>query len=151
MKVLQRIRDMIEDLNRWQSIPTDYELILEERLFLICKLPDRLKREKTPRPKSEYNSYARQKKARDIYLEVLANSPLNFLPFILVVSLRSCLNWKTGEVGKTLEGCKGIYLTREIQACFENISRKREFAESAVYQRIIHSLFLSGMLIDLLL
>lgn len=141
---------MIEDLNRWQSIPTDYESILEERLFLVCKLPDRLKREKTPRPKTEYNSHARQKKARDIYLEVLAKSPLTFLPFLLVVSPRSCLNWKTGEVGTVLEGCKGKQLNREFQASFDDISRRKGFTQSVIYQRIKRLLFPSGLLINLL-
>lgn len=77
-KILQRIHDVIEDLNRWQFIPANFEAILEERLFLVCKLPDRLKREKTPRSRSEYNSHARRKRAREIYLEVPAVSPLNF-------------------------------------------------------------------------
>lgn len=150
MKILQRIHDIAEDLNRCQSIPTNYELILEERLFLLCKPPERLKREKTPRPKSEYNSHARQKRARDIYLEVLANSPLTFLPFLLAVSPRTCLNWKAGEVGKTLDGCRGIQLNREIQASFENISKKGAFTQSDVYQRIKRILFPSGLLTDIL-
>lgn len=151
MKILQLIHDISEDLNRRQSIPAKYELILEERLFLVCKLPNRLKREKTPRPKREYNSHARQKKARDIYLEVLANSPPCFLPFLLSVSPRSCLKWKSGEVGKALESCKGIQPNREIQASFENISRKKDFTQSVIYQRIKSLLFPSGLLINLLL
>lgn len=143
-KILQRIHDVIEDLNRWQFIPANFEVILEERLFLVCKLPDRLKREKTPRSKSEYNSHARQKKAREIYLEVLAKSPLNFLPFLLVVSPRSCLNWKVGEVGATLEDCKGSRLSREFEASFEFIASKKAFTQSVIYQKIKRLLFSSG-------
>lgn len=150
MKILRRVNDMIEDLNRWQSIPTDYESILEERLSLVCKLPDRLKREKTPRPKTEYNSHARQRKARYIYLEVLAEFPLIFLPFILVVSPRSCLNWKAGEVGTALEGCKGKQLNREFQASFDDIAGRKGFTQSVIYQKIKRLLFPSGLLINVL-
>ncbi|KAL6229328.1 hypothetical protein BDW75DRAFT_235294 [Aspergillus navahoensis] len=116
MKIIQRVNAMIEDLNRWQSIPTVYESILEERLFLVCKPPDRLKREKTRRSRSEYNSHARENMARNIYLEVLAKFPLTFLPFLLVISPGSCRNWKTGQVESALEGCRGKQLDREFQA-----------------------------------
>jgi hypothetical protein len=34
MKALHRIQYMIQHLNRWQSIPSDYESLLEERLVL---------------------------------------------------------------------------------------------------------------------
>lgn len=54
---------------------------INEHLFLICQLPDRLQHGKTLRPKGEYNSHARQKRAREIYLEVLAKSPLELLAF----------------------------------------------------------------------
>lgn len=47
MKALQPVQDMIECLNRWQSISSDYKSILEERLVLVCKLPERLGRKET--------------------------------------------------------------------------------------------------------
>ncbi|KAE8154145.1 hypothetical protein BDV25DRAFT_148322 [Aspergillus avenaceus] len=42
IKILQRIQDMIESFNGRQSIPSDYESILEEHLVLVCKPPERL-------------------------------------------------------------------------------------------------------------
>lgn len=140
-RISQRINAVIEDLDRWQSIPANYESILEERLFLVCKPPDCLKREKTPRSKTEYNSHARQKRARDVYLEVLTKFPLTFLPFLLVVSPRSCSNWKTGEIERTLKSCIPLQLNRRHEDCFKNIAKSKNITESAIYQKIKHLLF----------
>lgn len=140
-RISQRINAVIEDLNRWQSIPANYESILEERLFLVCKPPDRLKREKTRRPKIAYNLHARQKRARDVYLEVLTKFPLTFLPFLLVVSPGTCSHWKAGEVERNLKSCIPLQLNRRHEDCFENIAKSKKVTESVIYQKIKHLLF----------
>jgi hypothetical protein len=143
-KILQRIQEMVEQLNRLQSIPGDYESTLEERLVLVCNPPKRLERMKIPRRKGEYSSHDRLKRARKIYLEVLENFPHVFVPFILVVPPNACRTWKASEVQQHLKGCNGIRLSYETRANFDGIAKKRDIGQTAAYKRLRSLLFPAG-------
>jgi hypothetical protein len=145
MKILQRFHDIIEVLDQQQSIPSDYEPIFEERLILICSTPGRLPRKETPRPKSEYKAHDQLKRARKIYLEVLERFPRLFVPFILVVSPRSCQTWKASAMWKDLKGCMGIPLGDKIYQHMECVARNRDISQTAVYKRMKLLLFPPGM------
>lgn len=69
----------------------------------------------------------------------LQNLHLNFLLFLLVVSPRSLT-----EVGAISGACKGIRLSRELQASVERIASKQALAQSIIYQRIKRLLLSSG-------
>lgn len=143
-KTLQSIQDMVEQLNRRQSMLGDYESTLEERLVLVCNPPKRLQRMKIPRRKSEYSSHDRLKRARKIYLEVLENFPLIFVPFILVVPPNACRTWKASEVQRHLKDCEGIHLSYETRANFDGIAKKRNIDQTAAYIRLRSLLFPTG-------
>ncbi|KAH2362714.1 hypothetical protein KXV98_004797, partial [Aspergillus fumigatus] len=132
---------MVKQLNRRQSMLGDYESTLEERLVLVCNPPKRLQRMKIPRRKSEYSSHDRLKRARKIYLEVLENFPLIFVPFILVVPPNACRTWKASEVQRHLKDCEGIHLSYETRANFDGIAKKRNIDQTAAYIRLRSLLF----------
>jgi hypothetical protein len=140
-RILHRIETMIGLLNRRQSIPSEYESILEERLVLICKPPQRLNRKKEPRPKSEYRSHERLERARGIYMEVLESAPLIFVPFILVVSPNACRMWNASDIQELLRVRDAVRLGDGTRANLEEIARKRDINQTAVYKRLRGLLF----------
>ncbi|KAL2784140.1 hypothetical protein BJX66DRAFT_317156 [Aspergillus keveii] len=142
-KILPRIDNMVDRLNHIQSIPSEYELILEDRLVLVCKPPQRLNRKKEPRSKSEYSAHARLKRARETYMEVLESAPSIFVPFILVVSPNACRTWKASEIRERLSVRDAVRLGDETRAKIEEIARKRDINQTAVYRRLRALLFVS--------
>ncbi|RAH84385.1 hypothetical protein BO86DRAFT_416919 [Aspergillus japonicus CBS 114.51] len=124
MNMIERINELFEQLSRVKSVPNDYVSLVEERLTLICRPPDRLRRMETARPKREYNLHDRLKRARRIYLEVLEVFPSIFLPFIMTVSPNSCRSWKTSDVRKNLQSCKSAALSGEVLNDLENIAKR---------------------------
>ncbi|PYH75398.1 hypothetical protein BO82DRAFT_388035 [Aspergillus uvarum CBS 121591] len=124
MNMIERIHEMFEQLSRVKSVPNDYVSLVEERLTLICRPPDRLKRMERARPKKEYNLHDRLKRARRIYLEVLEVFPGIFLPFIMAVSPNSCRSWKTSDVRKNLQSCKSAALSGERVGVYQTTTFK---------------------------
>ncbi|KAL4766959.1 hypothetical protein BDW60DRAFT_201170 [Aspergillus nidulans var. acristatus] len=138
----RRMSNIQQELNRRQTIPTDYHDTLEKRLAITFKPPpSRLERRKTRRDKKEYKLKYNTRKAQKVYVEILEDYPHIFVPFILSVSPDACQRLDLEEFRKSLDITGKVDLGDDAQAILDSIAKKIGFDQSRLYQRLRKSLF----------
>lgn len=134
---LHRVFEILADINKHQTIPAVHRDILEERLVIACK-PVVRQRRMEGRPRRDIRSHFRQKKAHQVYLNVLDKDPGAFLPFLLGISPKVC---ETFDISSFNVQKSSIHLGDDAKLLLEDIAKRREINQSPHYKRLIELLF----------
>ena len=137
-----------EDLERRQAIPSKYREDLEARLFITCNpagYDPPHKRNKTKRPSWLVRSQFKQRKAQQVYREVLQDAPHAFLPFILSASPKFCESFDPYEFCKDKKGQRNFYFGDDVKTLLQDIAVKQEISQTPLYLNMMGMFFPAGM------
>jgi hypothetical protein len=139
-----RINKVLKDIGRRQTIPSNYRATLEKRLVIACKPLTRQPRGKVRRSRSDILSHHKQKKANNVYLEVLDEDPHLFLPFILAISPSACGTFDASELCQRLKQEHPIQLRNDAKIVLDDIANENGIIGSPHYKKLIQDLFREG-------
>ncbi|ORX99354.1 hypothetical protein BCR34DRAFT_495444, partial [Clohesyomyces aquaticus] len=110
---------------------------LKKQLVIACKPLTRQPRRKVRRSQSDILSHYKQKKANNVYLEVLNKDPHLFLPFILAISPSACRTFNASKLCQRLKQEHPIQLQNNAKIVLNNIANKNSIIRSPYYKKLI--------------
>lgn len=138
------IDKVLRDLRRCRTIPLSYRTALEERLVILCKPLNRQPRRKVPRAIRDNRLHHNQKKAQNVYLQILEEAPGVFLPFLIAISPRACEELDLSTFLQNYKEQEQIQLRNDAEEIFEKTANTHGINESSHYKKLIRLLFPKG-------
>src|SRR5262245_31207000 len=142
---LSNIEKVSKDLRRRNAIPSKYWTILEERMVITCKPYTRQPRRAQPRTRPEIRLQYTQKKAQQVYLEVLNDAPRAFLPFLLAFPPKACESFDPFEFCENHKNQQCISLNSLTESKIEEIGIKNGISQSPKFKQVKEIYFLKGL------
>lgn len=134
------IYEKFKDINGRQTIPAADISTLGERLAIVCIVPQTQQRRLKRLKNSEYLVQSRERKARNVYFEVLEKFPDIFLAFILTVSPKACRQFAVGSfVQQHTE--QPISLCSDANLILWRIATEHGIEKTVRFQKLMSSLF----------
>lgn len=134
---------MLNDINARQTIPAANISILEQRLVIVCMVPQtqqRRPRRSTRLESCEYVGQSRERKALRIYSDVLDELPDIFLPFILVVSPNACCKFELSRFFQQHRK-QPITLCNDANLMLWRIATTHGIENTVRFRKLMNSLF----------
>ncbi|KAK5989738.1 hypothetical protein PT974_07997 [Cladobotryum mycophilum] len=141
--ILRTIYRISRDLNEHHFIPAHHLSALEDRLFIACKQPIVDANEPTASPKSDSITKRRNKRAHQMYNQVLDKDWKVFLPFLLAVKPRECsykIMVQFFAYHQTEQDCAVTSLSLESKELLESIASRNGILHTRQFQHMIQSL-----------
>ena len=141
---LSRTNQIFDELNQYQTIPSSFHSILQERLTITCATTSGHHRQETPQSPKNIRSRHKQKKANRVYLAILDYDPNLLIPFILAISPRACETFDVLRFCRLYTRTKKLHLKNDANLLLEKISRESQIDHSPYYKRLTEALFSKG-------
>lgn len=139
---LDRVHNVLGELNRRRVIPTEYHGVIKERLWIAFKLStSRLPPSKTPLQKRQHDLRYERKVAQSLYLTVLGEHPLLFIPFIIAIPVSSCRRFDMRKFRDRFKTGFKIDLEKQEQQTLDDIAAQQGFSQDKRYLQLVCTLF----------
>jgi hypothetical protein len=144
-KIISLIDKTITVLDRRRRVPLTLEEDFKERLCITFVPLERLKKSTGQRRAAESRTLHVRKRAHEVYLEILDESPRIYLPFILSVSPQTCRPLNSSgfleQYNRQHPQPINIQLDLDAKALFTQTSEECNFSKSGAYKKLIRILF----------
>ena len=141
MTTLPKLSKILDELEWLGGIPEQYQMIIEERVIILCTKIGRQPPQSNPRTSKAYQLQHQQKKAREVYRSVLHQCPHIFLPVLIAVSPRNTRRFRLRDFQGQKKEQKGTHLSLQSRWTLKSLAIREGFADSPDFSSVIEKLF----------